>query len=76
MKRNEAEQIVAKLNAILKDLPLARAVEDARFEQLQRQLKESEWRTVIDEFQVSDGVAYGRARLVGADSEDWKRIWR
>ena len=74
MKRNEAEQIVAKLNAILKDLPLAKAVEDARFEQLQRQLKESEWRTVIDEFQITDGAAYGKARLVSADSDDWKRM--
>ena len=74
MKRDEAERIVAELNAILRDLPLSKAVEDARFEQLQRQLKESEWRTVIDEFQITDGAAYGKARLVGADSEDWKRI--
>ena len=74
MKRNEAVQIVAELNAILRDLPLAKAVEDARFEQLQRQLKASDWRTVIDEFKIIDGPAYGRARLVSADSEDWKRI--
>ena len=74
MKRNEAEQIVAELNAILRDLPLAKAVANARFEQLQRQLKASDWRTVIDEFQVIDGAAYGKARLVSADSEDWKRI--
>ena len=74
MKRDGAEQIVAELNAILRGLPLSKAVEDARFEQLQRQLKASDWRMVIDEFQVIDGAAYGKARLVGADSEDWKRI--
>ena len=74
MKRNEAEQIVVELNAILGNLPLAKAVENARFEQLQQQMKASDWRTVIDEFQVIDGAAYGKARLVGADSEDWKRI--
>ena len=74
MKRDEAEQIVAELNAILRDLPLSKAVEDARFEQLQRQLNASDWRTVIDELRVIDGAAYGKARLVSADSEDWKRI--
>ena len=42
MKRDEAEQIVAELNAILRDLPLAKAVEDARFEQLQEQIKASD----------------------------------
>ena len=74
MKRNEAERIIAELNVILKDTPLAKAVEDARFEQLQQQLKASDWRMVIDEFQVVDGAAYGRARLVVKDSTDWKRI--
>ena len=74
MKRDEAEQIVAELNAILKNQPLAKAVEDSRFEGLQRRLKESEWRTIIDEFQIVDGKAYGKARLVSTDSEDWKRI--
>lgn len=70
MKLNEAEQIVVELNAILRDLPLAKAVEDARFEQLQRQLKASEWRTVIDEFKIVDGVVFGKARLAGKASPD------
>lgn len=74
MKRNEAEQIVAELNEILKIIPVGNVVYDARFEQLQRRLMSSEWRTVIDEFQIIDGAAYGMARLVSADSEDWKRV--
>ena len=64
-----------ELNAILMNQPLAKAVEDARFEGLQQRLKKSEWRTIIDEFQIVDGNAYGKARLVDKDSMEAMAIY-
>ena len=64
-----------ELNAILMNQPLAKAVEDSRFEGLQRRLKKSEWRTIIDEFQIVDGNAYGKARLVDKDSMEAMAIY-
>lgn len=64
-----------ELNAILMNQPLVKAVEDSRFEGLQRRLKKSEWRTIIDEFQIVDGNAYGKARLVDKDSMEAKAIY-
>ena len=64
-----------ELNAILMNQPLAKAVEDSRFEGLQQRLKKSEWRTIIDEFQIVDGNAYGKARLVDKDSMEAMAIY-
>lgn len=64
-----------ELNAILMNQPLAKAVEDSRFEGLQQRLKNSEWRTIIDEFQIVDGNAYGKARLVDKDSMEAMAIY-
>ena len=75
MNKLQAEKIVEELNAILMNQPLAKAVEDSRFEVLQQRLKESEWRTIIDEFQIVDGKAYGRARLVDIKSAEAKAIY-
>lgn len=46
------------------------AVEDPEFERLQQLLRASEWRTVVDEFQIVGDVPYGKARLVRKDSAD------
>ena len=75
MNKLQAEKIVEELNAILMNQPLAKAVEDSRFEGLQQRLKESEWRTIIDEFQIVDGKAYGKARLVEKDSMEAMAIY-
>lgn len=75
MNKLQAEKIVEELNAILMNRPLAKAVEDSRFEGLQQKLKESEWRTIIDEFQIVDGKAYGKARLVEKDSMEAMAIY-
>lgn len=75
MKWSEAEKILGELNEILEEKPLAKAVEDSRFETLQQRLKESEWRTIIDEFQFVDGAAYGKARLVEKDSMEAMAIY-
>lgn len=75
MNKLQAEKIVEELNAILMNQPLAKAVEDSRFETLQQRLKKSEWRTIIDEFQIVDGNAYGKARLVDKDSMEAKAIY-
>lgn len=75
MNKLQAEKIVEELNAILMNQPLAKAVEDSRFEGLQQKLKESEWRTIIDEFQIVDGKAYGKARLVEKDSMEAMAIY-
>ena len=64
-----------ELNAILMNQPLAKAVEDSRFEGLQQRLKKSEWRTIIDEFQIVDGNAYCKARLVDKDSMEAMAIY-
>ena len=75
MNKLQAEKIVEELNAILMNQPLVKAVEDSRFEGLQQRLKESEWRTILDEFQIVDGKAYGKARLVDKDSMEAKAIY-
>lgn len=75
MNKLQAEKIVEELNAILMNQPLAKAVEDSRFEGLQQRLKKSEWRTIIDEFQIVDGKAYGKARLVEKDSMEAMAIY-
>ena len=75
MNKLQAEKIVEELNAILMNQPLAKAVEDSRFEGLQQRLKESEWRTIIDEFQIVDGKAYGKSRLVEKDSTEAMAIY-
>lgn len=75
MNKLQAEKIVEELNAILMNRPLAKAVEDSRFEGLQQRLKESEWRMIIDEFQIVDGKAYGKARLVEKDSMEAMAIY-
>ena len=75
MNKLQAGKIVEELNAILMNQPLAKAVEDSRFEGLQRRLKKSEWRTIIDEFQIVDGNAYGKARLVDKDSMEAMAIY-
>ena len=75
MNKLQAGKIVEELNAILMNQPLAKAVEDSRFEGLQRRLKKSEWRTIIDEFQFVDGNAYGKARLVEKDSMEAMAIY-
>lgn len=75
MKRSEAEKILGELNEILGEKPLAKAVEDSRFETLQQRLKESGRRTIIDEFQIADGKAYGKARLVEKDSMEAMAIY-
>ena len=75
MKKLQAEQILGELNEILEEKPLAKAVEDSRFETLQQRLKESEWRTIIGKFQIVDGNAYGKARLVDKDSMEAKAIY-
>lgn len=75
MNKLQAEKIVEELNAILMNQPLAKAVEDSRFETLQQRLKKSEWRTIIDKFQIVDGNAYGKARLVDKDSMEAKAIY-
>jgi len=71
----EALHILDEINTIYKVKPLAKAVEDPRFERLQLRLRESEWRTVVDEFWVVDGVPYGKARLVRKDSADCVSIY-
>jgi len=63
MKELEAKKIVDEINEILKVKPLAKAVEDPEFDRLQQLLRTSEWRTVVDEFQIAGGVPYGNARL-------------
>ena len=75
MNKLQAGKIVEELNAILMNQPLAKAVEDSRFEGLQRRLKKSERRTIIDEFQIVDGNAYGKARLVDKDSMEAMAIY-
>lgn len=75
MNKLQAEKIVEELNAILMNQPLAKAVEDSRFEGLQQRLKKSEWRTITDEFQIVDGNAYGKARLVDKDSMEAMAIY-
>ena len=75
MNKLQAGKIVEELNAILMNQPLAKAVEDSRFEGLQQRLKNSEWRTIIDEFQIVDGKAYGKARLVEKDSMEAMAIY-
>jgi len=63
MKESEATKIVDEINEILKVKPLAKAVEDPEFDRLQQLLRTSEWRTVVDKFQIVGGVPYGNARL-------------
>lgn len=75
MNKLQAEKILGELNEILKEEPLAKAVEDSRFETLQQRLKETEWRTIIDEFQFVDGKAHGKARLVEKDSMEAMAIY-
>jgi len=75
MKVSEAKKIVEGINEIYKDKPLAKAVEDPEFERLQQLLRASEWRTVVDEFQIVGGVPYGKTRLVRKDSPDCIAIY-
>jgi len=63
MKESQAKKIVDEINGILKAKPLTKAVEDSGFERLQQILRTSEWRTIVDEFQIVGGVPYGNARL-------------
>jgi len=75
MKESEARKVVDGINEIYKAMPLAKAVENPEFERLQQLLRASEWRTVVDEFQIVGDVPYGKARLVRKDSPDCIAIY-
>ena len=62
------------LNAILKVRSLAKATDDREFRELHARLCMSEWRTIIDEFRLVDGIIRGKARLVRKDSLDFIRL--
>ncbi len=75
MKKSEALEIVDAINAICKEKPLVRAVEDPRFGQLQQRLRESDWRTLTDEIRRIGGELYCTTRLVRRDSPECIAIY-
>ena len=70
MPLSESLAIVDAINAICKEKPLVRAVEDPRFGQLQQRLRESDWRTLTDEIRRIGGEQYCTTRLVRRDSPE------
>ena len=74
--KEEARAVLAKMNAILRKIPISEAVKKGSFERLQDRLTSLGWLGLCDEktFAVKSGGCWTQLRLVDPDSEEAREI--
>ena len=72
----EALDVLAKMNAILRKMPISEAVKKERFEQLQKKLRSLGWLGLCDEssFSVKADGCWTQLKLVDTDSDEARAI--
>lgn len=69
-----AEQICGQLNEILAQKPVQEAPMGADYQNLYNRLDVSNWRVIVDSFEKKGDQVFGHARVVSADSDDYRRV--
>ena len=72
----EALDVLVKMNAMLRKMPISEAVKKARFEQLQSELRSLGWLGLCDEnsFSVKADGCWTQLKLVDPDSDEARAI--
>ena len=74
--KEEALVVLAKMNAILRKMPISEAIKKESFERLQDRLSSLGWLGLCDEktFAVKSGGCWTQLRLVDPDSDEARNI--
>ncbi len=74
--KEEARVVLAKMNAMLRKMPISEAVKKESFERLQNSLHSLGWLGLCDEktFTVKPGACWTQLKLVDPDSEEARAI--
>ena len=74
--KEEARPVLAKMNAILRKMPISEAVKKESFERLQNRLSSLGWLGLCDEktFAVKSGGCWTQLRLVNPESDEAREI--
>ena len=74
--KEEARVLLAKMNAMLRKMPISEAIRKASFERLQNRLSSLGWLGLCDEktFAVKSGGCWTQLRLVDPDSDEARNI--
>ena len=74
--KDDALGVIAKMNAMLRKMPISEAIKKKSFERLQNRLSSLGWLGLCDEktFAVRSGGCWTQLRLVDPDSEEARNI--
>ena len=74
--KDDALGVLAKMNAILRNMPISEAIKKESFEWLQNRLSSLGWLGLCDEktFAVKSGGCWTQLRLVDPDSDEARNI--
>ena len=74
--KDDALGVIAKMNAMLRKMPISEAIKKKSFERLQNRLSSLGWLGLSNEktFAVRSGGCWTRLRLVDPDSEEARNI--
>ena len=72
----DAKDVLAEMNAMLRKMPISKAVKKERFEQLQNRLNSLGWLGLCDEppFSVKDDGCWTQLKLVDPESDEARQI--
>ena len=74
--KEEARVVLAKMNAMLREMPISEAVKDKRYSELENKLASLGWLglCVEDTFTIKEDGPWTQLRLVDPDSEEARNI--